>query len=130
MHFLSFSFPADCLPYPFILRDFNRRKTSGSQAFVSSSAGKRQFSPITIEYYMPENWKMTSTGLNSTEDAIEFYSGNPMVETTEGIIHLYKNQTEVHTFADGMTSTMLCIFSVPSYITVKDLLVFVAPMRY
>ncbi|KAA0189548.1 BRCA1-associated protein [Fasciolopsis buskii] len=125
----SIKYTADCLPYPFIVKDPSRQKTSVSQAFVCSCTGRRPFSSLTIEYYVPENWKMTSTGLNCKDEAVDFHSGNPMVETTEGIIHLYKNQTEVHTFADGMTSNMLCIFSVPSYITVKDLLVFVAPMR-
>lgn len=38
------------------------------------------------------DWKMTSTGLNCKDEAVDFHSGNPMVETTEGIIHLYKNQ--------------------------------------
>ncbi|CAH8567985.1 unnamed protein product [Heterobilharzia americana] len=69
-----------------------------------------------------------STGAK-TEEKIDFFSGNPTVEITEGIIHIYKNQREVPRCDTVVTSTMLCFFCVPSHITVKDLLVFISPMR-
>ncbi|KZC04189.1 PREDICTED: BRCA1-associated protein [Dufourea novaeangliae] len=60
-------------------------------------------------------------------DQINFISGNPFVEVTKGIIHLYKENklTDIRQAAER-TQT-LCILSVPATMTCHDLLRFTAP---
>ncbi|XP_068974114.1 BRCA1-associated protein isoform X2 [Bombus flavifrons] len=60
-------------------------------------------------------------------DQINFISGNPFVEVTKGIIHLYKENklTDIHHAAER-TQT-ICILSVPATMTCHDLLRFTAP---
>ncbi|TNN06844.1 BRCA1-associated protein isoform 2 [Schistosoma japonicum] len=119
----SISYRSPSLPYPFIIRK-PLKKFRHCSSNTSDIQGSRQFNQIIVE-------TMNISELCDIERCgeISFYSGNPTVETTEGIIHIYKNQREVPR-CDGMvTSTMLCFFSVPSHITVKDLLRFISPMR-
>nr|CAH8853812.1 unnamed protein product [Trichobilharzia regenti] len=121
----TISYRSPSLPYPFIIRK-PLKKTRHSNSSTSDTLGSRQFNNIVVETYMmnnPEPWNI------ERDNEINFFSGNPTVETTEGIIHIYKNQREVPRCAAIVTSTMLCFFSVPSHITVKDLLVFISPMR-
>ncbi|XP_034952400.1 BRCA1-associated protein [Chelonus insularis] len=61
----------------------------------------------------------------STEQ-ITFISGNPFVEVTKGILHLFKEdeRTELHHAADR--SHTLCILAVPATMTCHDLLTFTA----
>lgn len=57
------------------------------------------------------------------KDGIGFFSGNPFVEITKGVLHLYKE--------DALTSRkealILCILGVPASVTCHDLLTFTAP---
>ncbi|KAF8572418.1 hypothetical protein P879_00385 [Paragonimus westermani] len=95
----------------------------------SVDLGNRRFQKLIVETYKILGAESCApTERMSTEESIPFRSGNPVVETTEGIIHVYKNE-EAQPKENLVTSTMLCIFSVPSHITVKDLLSFVTPMR-
>ncbi|XP_066594067.1 BRCA1-associated protein [Prorops nasuta] len=57
---------------------------------------------------------------------ISFISGNPFVEVTKGILHLFKEDelTEMHCAADR--SHTICILSVPATMTCQDLLTFTA----
>ncbi|CAH8538755.1 unnamed protein product [Dicrocoelium dendriticum] len=132
------------LPHPFVIKAANT-----ADNFVSSSQrdsvnrGNRTFSTITLEYYTFEEVSrelrdnltgqphISSDMAEGCPDSatIVFHSGNPVVETTEGIVHVYKNDLGLQASENGVTSTMLCIFSVPSHVTVKDLLNFVSPMR-
>lgn len=59
-------------------------------------------------------------------DQISFISGNPFVEVTKGILHLYKEDelTEMRSAADR--SHTICILSVPTTMTCHDLLTFTA----
>lgn len=122
----SLSYRSPSLPYPFIIRK-SLKKARHSDLNTSDIQGSRQFNQITVETYTmdtPESWNLDKG------EEISFFSGNPTVETTEGIIHIYKNQREVPRCNDIVTSTVLCFFSVPSHVTVKDLLRFISPMRY
>uniref|UniRef100_A0A183SHV8 UBP-type domain-containing protein n=1 Tax=Schistocephalus solidus TaxID=70667 RepID=A0A183SHV8_SCHSO len=69
-------------------------------------------------------------GTSKKPNKISFVSGNPTVEKTEGIIHLFKTKNKKETTAGCQTSSMLCMLGIPSNITVKDLLNFCAPMRF
>ncbi|GAB0100524.1 BRCA1-associated protein [Sergentomyia squamirostris] len=61
-------------------------------------------------------------------DDITFFSGNPFVEVTKGIIHLYKKneRTTIHPDMDCQSKT-LCLLAVPATLSCNDLLNFVAP---
>ncbi|VDD76744.1 unnamed protein product [Mesocestoides corti] len=68
---------------------------------------------------------------------IKFVSGNPLVEQTEGIIHFFTKSTIICTHRSSkkssdsiQTSEMLCMLGIPCSIAVKDLLVFISPMRF
>ncbi|XP_058794633.1 BRCA1-associated protein [Phymastichus coffea] len=75
-----------------------------------------------------------ATSLNNMEgaaacnipDQISFISGNPFVEVTKGILHLFKENTltEMHSAAER--SSTICILSVPATMTCHDLMNFTA----
>lgn len=56
---------------------------------------------------------------------INFFSGNPFVEVTKGILHLYK-RNERADITDGLSKT-LCLIAVPSSLNCHDILNFIAP---
>ena len=76
-----------------------------------------------------------------------FFSGNPFIEVTEGILHLYKedksspapglkgllqsgsstDRDTVDTVLPGGRSDMVCMLAVPAVLTSHDLLNFIAP---
>lgn len=58
-------------------------------------------------------------------EEVNFFSGNPFVEVTKGIIHLYKNneRTEI---MEGLSRT-LCLLAVPATLSCHDIINFVAP---
>ncbi|EZA54648.1 BRCA1-associated protein [Ooceraea biroi] len=62
----------------------------------------------------------------TSPDQISFISGNPFVEVTKGILHLFKEDelTEMRCAADR--SHTICILSVPATMTCHDLLTFTA----
>lgn len=60
---------------------------------------------------------------------ISFFSGNPFVEMTKGILHLFKENTMTSLTDDVPRSEMLCILAVPASMTSHDLLQFTAPCR-
>ncbi|XP_063989228.1 BRCA1-associated protein [Diachasmimorpha longicaudata] len=82
-----------------------------------SSSSSNQINAATVEG-APAN--------TSSTDQINFISGNPFVEVTKGILHLYKEEklTEKHSAADR--SHTICILSVPATMTCHDLLTFTA----
>ncbi|KAK0183329.1 hypothetical protein PV327_001380 [Microctonus hyperodae] len=67
-----------------------------------------------------------STSCSTSPDQINFISGNPFVEVTKGILHLYKEDelTEIHRAANKVHT--ICILSVPATMTCHDLLTFTA----
>uniref|UniRef100_A0A0X3PWK6 BRCA1-associated 2/ETP1 RRM domain-containing protein n=1 Tax=Schistocephalus solidus TaxID=70667 RepID=A0A0X3PWK6_SCHSO len=99
-----------------------------SDSPVLLSPGKRVFANLKIITY---NFIAANEmpGTSKKPNKISFVSGNPTVEKTEGIIHLFKTKNKKETTAGCQTSSMLCMLGIPSNITVKDLLNFCAPMR-
>lgn len=81
---------------------------------------------------MSNAWKKT--------DDIKFVSGNPLNEQTEGIVHIFTKlliflvqlvfRSSKASSKKEQSSEMLCILGIPCSITVKDLLDFIAPMRF
>uniref|UniRef100_A0A915KYW4 Uncharacterized protein n=1 Tax=Romanomermis culicivorax TaxID=13658 RepID=A0A915KYW4_ROMCU len=69
---------------------------------------------------------MASLGVgSSTTEVIPFFSGNPFVEKTQGLLHIYKlNPSEM---IRSINSKTLCILSVPAVLSSHDLLQFLAP---
>ncbi|XP_024872142.1 BRCA1-associated protein [Temnothorax curvispinosus] len=68
----------------------------------------------------------TGAAACTSPDQISFISGNPFVEVTKGILHLFKEDelTEMRCAADR--SHTICILSVPATMTCHDLLTFTA----
>lgn len=63
--------------------------------------------------------------VDETEERREigFFSGNPFVELTKGILHLYKEDT----LTSSDEALTLCLIGVPNAMACNDLLVFTAP---
>ncbi|CAC5377539.1 BRAP [Mytilus coruscus] len=60
---------------------------------------------------------------------IHFYSGNPMVEKTRGILHLYKDN-QITSLKSGVPrSELICMVAVPAAYTIHDLLNFTAAVH-
>ncbi|VDK72299.1 unnamed protein product [Litomosoides sigmodontis] len=57
---------------------------------------------------------------------ISFFSGNPFVEKTSGILHFYKKKETSSTATTDNCST-LCMLGVPSLLSCRELLRFIAP---
>ncbi|KAL0119959.1 hypothetical protein PUN28_007969 [Cardiocondyla obscurior] len=70
--------------------------------------------------------EITGAAACTSPDQINFISGNPFVEVTKGILHLFKEDelTEMPCAADR--SHTICILSVPVTMTCHDLLTFTA----
>lgn len=56
-------------------------------------------------------------------DSINFISGNPFVEVTKGVIHLFKDAGK----RDYCSTEMMCMYGVPAKHKTSDLLQFTAP---
>lgn len=59
-------------------------------------------------------------------EIVHFVSGNPFVEITKGIIHLYKENELTSMEQAASCSQTVCILAVPSSMTCNDLLTFLA----
>lgn len=59
---------------------------------------------------------------------IQFYSGNPMVERTCGILHLYKDNKMTSLKDEVPRSELVCMLAVPAAYTIHDLVKFTAPV--
>ncbi|XP_003436037.2 BRCA1-associated protein [Anopheles gambiae] len=59
---------------------------------------------------------------------INFFSGNPFVEVTKGILHLFK-RNERADISEGGVSKTLCLIAVPSSLNCHDILNFIAPCQ-
>uniref|UniRef100_A0A0B7A5Q6 BRCA1-associated protein n=1 Tax=Arion vulgaris TaxID=1028688 RepID=A0A0B7A5Q6_9EUPU len=92
----------------------------------------------------PDGWSSASQGASANHSAsvrmkshsptskmpttISFHSGNPCVELTKGLLHIYKD-SQMTTLDKGVTrSEMLCMLGVPASYTIHDLIKFIAPM--
>lgn len=66
-------------------------------------------------------------GTNTAPDTINFVSGNPFVEVTKGILHLYKENSTTSLEEGVLRSQMICMLGVPAKHKTPDLLQFTAP---
>lgn len=62
------------------------------------------------------------------ENTIHFVSGNPFVEVTKGVLHLYKeeNHDSGNSAQPTRTSNTICILAVPASMSCHDLMTFMA----
>lgn len=104
------------------ISDF-KPKVLASAGKENQSIEQRQFVKFTITTFMADiSDKDTSS--EETEQK-PYFSGNPAVETTEGILHLYKvNETQTSPKSD-----LLCMLLVPAKMSSTDLLNFISPYR-
>ncbi|CAH0595549.1 unnamed protein product [Chrysodeixis includens] len=99
--------------------------------------GARESKTITVETYASVlTGPNTDTGILPTssrrsppdssvseeDDTISFFCGNPLVEVTKGVLHLYK-ENEMKEAEEAKT---LCLLSVPGALGAPDLLAFAA----
>ncbi|XP_070571889.1 BRCA1-associated protein-like [Ptychodera flava] len=59
---------------------------------------------------------------------VHFFSGNPSVEITKGILHLYKETFMTSLDEDTARSEMMVLLGVPAAMTIHDLVQFTAPV--
>jgi len=59
--------------------------------------------------------------------SIQYFSGNPMVETTKGILHLYKDKYLTPLDVDIPRSEIICMLGVPAKYSCQDLQTYIAP---
>lgn len=91
-----------------------------------------------------ENYRSTEkkeTNRSKQKPKIHFFAGNPSVEVIEGIVHLYKNDNSLISKIPGERDQMvtvgsglpvnrtliLCVLSVPSYMSPADFASFTGP---
>lgn len=109
--------------------------TEGPVALLSSSSSLLSSSSKSYSSSRPNSEEKTLSNVDTIEatssstsqtDQINFISGNPFVEVTKGILHLYKEDelTQIHQAAKR--SNTICILSVPATMTCHDLLTFTA----
>lgn len=92
----------------------------------TSDTGKEKchalVSPSQDDYKRP-----SSTGRHAAPKlpgGIHFLCGNPTVELTEGILHLYKESKRSSVHGDVQRSELICMVAVPAALTLHDLLQF------
>lgn len=70
--------------------------------------------------------------MNDADSKIAFTSGNPTVEVTQGILHLYRSGPPHSSAARDLPderSVLVCILGVPNTMEVPDLLRYLAPVQ-
>jgi BRCA1-associated protein len=128
--------------------DFGRKVlpiSERSTDSVKQPLDKRDFVEITITTYMASESESISTSVvdsnaekrdksmenlakvdsNATIEQKPYFSGNPVVEVTKGILHLYKINDELSQ-SNASRSDLLCILSVPAKMSCHDLLNFIS----
>ncbi|CAJ0931444.1 unnamed protein product, partial [Mesorhabditis belari] len=113
-------------------------KSSQEQSGVRSSPvnfkGKRTYSEVVVETFetdglhemsqeTKESSRSNSEPLNI--EKLSYYSGNPFVEKTEGILHFFKYNDE--SLSKESQSRMLCMLAVSSEITAREIVAFIKP---
>ncbi|KAF7268061.1 BRCA1-associated protein [Rhynchophorus ferrugineus] len=95
------------------------------ETFPSRLEGHREdwgLLPISSREQTPLTEK-TAIELAEDKGEIGFFSGNPFVEVTKGILHLYKEDT----LSSRKEALTLCLVGVPCSMTCHDILAFTAP---
>uniref|UniRef100_A0A8D8ZKI0 BRCA1-associated protein n=1 Tax=Cacopsylla melanoneura TaxID=428564 RepID=A0A8D8ZKI0_9HEMI len=98
-----------------------------------SSRGKREIKELKVETFPMDSGAQetfeplfTSCIPHEGEEEINFVSGNPFVEITKGILHLYKENKLTSIENASEQCQTVCILAVPSTMTCHDLLTFTA----
>ena len=95
---------------------------------TTSSHNESSGVPIAVNKHKENSrgQSITSSVEEQRESIINFVSGNPFVEVTKGILHLYK-ENETTSLDEGvLRSQMLCMIGVPAKHKTLDLLQFTA----
>ena len=90
--------------------------------------GAANFRPVNLD--LEEAKSRTAKGQNPLPpQSLTYFSGNPSVETTEGILHFYKeNELTPLEDSSAQRSLLICMLIVPATLTSYDLLNFIAPV--
>ncbi|KAI5700321.1 hypothetical protein M8J76_010709 [Diaphorina citri] len=101
-----------------------------------ASRGKREMKDLKVETFPMSSGEdkkqekfeplFPSTIPHEGEEEINFVSGNPFVEITKGILHLYKENKLTSIENASQQCHTVCILAVPSTMTCHDLLTFTA----
>ena len=123
-----------------IMDKLNAAAASGQRAPSSSAHTSKESTPASErgEASKPSTKESTpaSVGAASTassssaadkDSVINFISGNPFVEVTKGVLHLYKENQTTSLEEGVIRSQLLCMVGVPAKIKSPDLLQFTAP---
>ncbi|KAL3856749.1 hypothetical protein ACJMK2_011472 [Sinanodonta woodiana] len=116
----------------------HNKSREGSQGSFSKDQKEFEFKPISAQDSMcqSESLGSRSSSIRSKSQSpmlqvmstIYFYSGNPLVEKTEGILHIYKENQMTSLAEDARRSELICLLAVPAVYTLHDLLKFTAPV--
>jgi len=68
-----------------------------------------------------------STPIPQIKKKLAFTTGNPLVETTQGIIHLFNEHPSGVPVGGAKASRMVCIVAVPTWLSLPDLTDFFSP---
>uniref|UniRef100_A0A8R1DIH3 BRCA1-associated protein n=1 Tax=Caenorhabditis japonica TaxID=281687 RepID=A0A8R1DIH3_CAEJA len=104
-----------------------------SEPTRSYHKGRRTYSEVVIESLDGEKLvdsnsvagtseRSARTGSEGPPEHVAYYSGNPLTEKTEGIMHFYKYNDEKLTRA--AQCRMLCMFAVPAQVEVREIISF------
>ncbi|CAJ0565646.1 unnamed protein product, partial [Mesorhabditis spiculigera] len=100
----------------------------------SNFHGRRTYSEVVVEHFdsaqlhelsPPESSTRSQSEPVADPESLSYYSGNPFIEKTEGILHFYKYNDEA--LARESQSRMLCMLGVPSQVTARELISFIRP---
>ncbi|XP_059478624.1 BRCA1-associated protein-like [Neocloeon triangulifer] len=69
---------------------------------------------------------VASSSKTGGSEPVAFVSGNPFVEVTKGILHLYKENELTSMEDEAQRSEQVCLLAVPSSLSCQDLLAFTA----
>ncbi|XP_001603354.2 BRCA1-associated protein [Nasonia vitripennis] len=111
-------------PLPLLPQSQSSRQSSKSQSTSRENSEEKSCVPT-----VASTANMDSVGAaacNTASDQINFISGNPYVEVTKGILHLFKENSLTEMQSAANRSHTICILSVPATMTCHDLMTFTA----
>eukprot|EP00164_Ancoracysta_twista_P000645 GFYU01000857.1.p1 GENE.GFYU01000857.1~~GFYU01000857.1.p1 ORF type:complete len:588 (-),score=136.21 GFYU01000857.1:170-1933(-) len=93
--------------------------------YAMVAAGRTSISPTYFEDNIKDNPEYSEGGILHGMDQISVYSGNPSVELTTGVLHLYRPREDGVGDPRGLPpaekrSKLVCVLSVPSYMSGSD----------
>ncbi|XP_061382222.1 BRCA1-associated protein isoform X2 [Danaus plexippus] len=113
----------------------NLAEVEHAQEQKKKDRGARESKTITVETYasvvsgrssgtgiLPTSSRRSPPEASNDRETISFFCGNPLVEVTKGVLHLYK-ENELKETEEAKT---LCLLSVPGALGAADLLAFAA----